>query len=131
LEAAQALSAMGLGCPAWVPAPVQLVSCRDDAPLEVCGRLVVGFGGIGGGLFRGSRRGCVDQCLMGWRWSWCCCCQKLSEMVGVDHTRARVLGLATAGSRRPPSSRLVIVESVGAEAQEGRLHDRGVIEDCL
>ena len=52
-------------------------------------------------------------------------------MVGMGHASAQVLRVANVAPPQPPFASLRIVQGFGAEAQQNRLDDRGVIEECL
>ena len=120
-----------LGRICWVPLSSQFVCRSENASLQVVrgaavwapvgGRRLAGFGlvGSGGGL--------AHEPLSLWCGSRRRAGQELSEMVGLHHPPARVLGTDACFGSTSLSGRRV-VQGLRAEAGQDRLDDRGVIE---
>jgi hypothetical protein len=84
-------------------------------------------------LWPGCRacRGVLDQCEAVWGWAWCGTGKQFSEIMGLRNACsqvARVPGACGPGEQAavPPG----LAERTGGEAQQDRLDDRGVVEDC-
>jgi hypothetical protein len=118
----------------WVSASSQLAGRGGDPDLEIGGRLraervAVDFRALRPGGRAG--RGVLDKCEPVRSGPRCSAREQFSEIIRPRHACsevARVPGASDPGKQAvvPPRP----VERVGGEAQQDRLDDRGVVEDC-
>jgi hypothetical protein len=111
------------------------LACRcGDPDLEVgCWRqaecVAVDFRALWSGCR--ARRGVLDQCEAVWSWARCGACKQFSEIMGSRHACSQVTRVPGAGGPGEQAAvPLGLVERVRGEAQQDRLDDRGVVEDC-
>lgn len=114
-----------------MPAPSEFVRGGQDALLQVVERTVARFLLSGpliasSGLRRPSR-GLLHEGISCRGWPWRGAGQEFPEVVGSDHSHARVLR-AEAQPSPPSLGRLRLMQGLGAESEQDCFDDRGVVE---